>query len=362
MRLELTHGPLDARRLQAIAGLYGEFNRKYRDADFCRRLFDENPCGAALHAFALDGGGEIVGHYAVVPLDVVRDGRRRRAGKGEAFVVRADRRMETISVDGGAPIAIGLAMPLQLYRHALEQGLELVHMIAGPEVGLIHRLTGCREVAVRQPRAGLALRPFAPPPPGRSAWRRAAQTALATGQACASALARAATFPGLGATRCVSGAGLDAAWLARIVADLPAGDGWTLAVDAPLLAWLARTGGLELVALDDGSDDYALVCGRAGEGRVMEVVLWRQRSAGLRPALRLLAAVVRRAGELDDLRVEVPLTAAARDGERAGLRAAARLFCFQEREQAWGMYVRSADRYYLDPGHLRFTPFFYATF
>ena len=86
MELELTRGPLDERRLQAVAELYGRFNRKYGDPGFCHRLFDENPQGPSLHALVLDGPDEVVGHYAIVPLDILRDGQRRRAGKGEAFV------------------------------------------------------------------------------------------------------------------------------------------------------------------------------------------------------------------------------------------------------------------------------------
>jgi hypothetical protein len=72
--------------------------------------------------------------------------------------------------------------------------------------------------------------------------------------------------------------------------------------------------------------------------------------------------VARRAGRLDNLRVEVPLVAAGAGEERDRLRAAARLLCFRERAQASGMYLFTADSYYLDPRNIRFTPFFYATF
>jgi hypothetical protein len=362
MELELTRGPLHERRLRAVAELYGRFNRKYGDPGFCRRLFDENPQGPSLHALVLDGPGEVVGHYAIVPLDVLRDGQRRRAGKGEAFVVRPDRRAATLSVGRAEPIPIGLAMPLHLYRYALDQGLELVHMIASPEVGLIHRMTGCRSVAVPSLRAGLAIRPGGPAPARELAGARVARSALTLAHCGVSSLARAVTLSWLGRTRYQPVDALDAETLARIAQDARVTDGWTLAVDAPALTWMAKTGGLEVVALDDGLEDYAMVAARAGEGRVMETVLWRQRSRGLRPAVRLLAAVARRAGRLDNLRVEVPLVAAGAGEERDRLRAAARLLCFRERAQASGMYLFTADSYYLDPRNIRFTPFFYATF
>jgi hypothetical protein len=362
MELELIRGPLDERRLRAVAELYGGFNRKYGDPGFCHRLFDENPQGPALHALVLDGPGEIVGHYAIVPLDIVRDGQRRRAGKGEAFVVRPDQRSAMLSVEGAEPIPIGLAMPLRLYRHALDQGMELVHMIASPEVGLIHRMTGCRSLGVRSSRVGLGVRPGVPPAAGEPAGAHAVRSALTLAQCAASSLARAVTLSGLGRVRHQPVATLDAEALARIVLDARVAEGWTLAVDAPVLTWMARTGGLEVVALDDGLEDYAVVAARAGEGRVMETVLWRQRSRGLRPALRLLAAVAGRAGEQDDLRVEVSLAAAVEGEERERLRAAARLLCFRERAQVPGMVLFTADDYYLDPQNIRFTPFFYAIF
>jgi hypothetical protein len=362
VRFELTTGPLDERRLLAVAELYGRFNRKYGDPGFCHRLFDENPQGPSLHALVLDGPDEVVGHYAIVPLDILRDGQRRRAGKGEAFVVRPDRRTATLSVEGADPVPIGFAMPLHLYRHALDRGMELVHMIASPDVGLIHRMTGCRSLGVRSARAGLAVRSGVPSVAGEPAAAHLARSALTLAQCGASSLARAATLSWLGRVRHHPVAALDAEALARIASDARVADGWTLAVDAAALTWMAKTGGLEVVALDDGLEDYAVVAARAGEGRVMETVLWRQRSRGLRPALRLLAAVTRRAGEQDDLRVEVPLVAAPAGEERDRLSAAARLLCFRERAQVPGMYLFTADGYYLDPRNIRFTPFFYAIF
>jgi hypothetical protein len=206
------------------------------------------------------------------------------------------------------------------------------------------------------------VRPVAPFQAGESAAARVTRSALTLAQWGAAALARAVTRSGLGRVRHQPVATLDAEALARITLDARVADGWTVAVDAPVLAWMAKTGGLELIALDDGLEDYAVVAARAGDGRVMEAVLWRQRSRGLRPALRLLAAVARRALELDDLRVEVSLMAAAAGDERDRLRAAARLLCFRERAQVPGMHLFTADDYYLDPRNLRFTPFFHATF
>jgi hypothetical protein len=357
LELRLIRGPLDDAGLKAIADLYGEYSAKYRDPAFCRRLFNQNPAGYSLHAFLAGHSGRLVGHHAVIPMNVSVRGRPRAAGKAEAYVVHADFRKATVIADGRDQIA-SLALPLHLYRFALEQGMEVVHMLAPPEVGMIHRMAGCRPLPAPHTRARLALGPA----PAAADRRGALTAALATAQGVASRLAWTASLAWLGKTRRLSGADLDAALIARIVADLPAAGGWTIAVDAPTLAWLARTGDLEVIALDGKLDDYALVCGRAGEGRVMEVVLWMQRSASERAALRLLGAVVEAARRLDDLQVAVSHTAAPDPAMLDRLRAAERRLFFRERVQDSNVYVRSDLPYYLDPQYLSFTPFFYAVF
>src|SRR5262249_5024151 len=142
MNLVLLEGPLEERWRQAIARLYGPYNAKYADASFVRTLFDENPHRGSFHSFLLDDRGEPAGHYAVIPMDIVVAGERKRAGKGEAFVVRADARRESVAFAGMRPILAGPALQFHLFRHALERGLEVVHMIASGDVALVHRMSG----------------------------------------------------------------------------------------------------------------------------------------------------------------------------------------------------------------------------
>jgi hypothetical protein len=361
MELQLLKGPLDDARLAAIADLYGAYNRKYRDVAFCRRLFNENPHGYSLHALLVHESGRTVGHYGAIPIDILVDGERRLSGKGEAFVVHEGHRGATLSLPGEEPMACGLAMPLHLYRFARNQGMELVHMIADPAVGLIHRMTGCRALPIRHVKARLAVRPLPAPSPDRAAWRTVARTALAAGQSLLSGIA-AGALAGGPAARVWRGADLTPAALARIAADACPGAGWTVAVDAPLLAWLGSTGDLDVIALDEAMDDYAVVCGRVGDAPAREIVLWRQRSGGIPAAVRLLAAVVRHARHLGDATVACSHGAAWDAAELARLRAAGRHLFFHESERSANLYVHTADRYYLDAQNLRFTPIFYSVF
>ncbi len=362
MELRLEQGPLDEARLGAISLLYGEYNAKYRDPRFCRSLFNDNPRGYSLHAFLIDDGGAVAGHYAAIPMDVLAGGRRRLSGKGEAFVVRADQRAASVIVEGSEPMAAGLALPFFLYRFALAHGMELVHMIADPEVGLIHRLTGCHSLTVEHRRARLFLRRGRGGVRGAPPARTIVSAALEGGQRLLFDLARSLAGAGSGEVSTYSGVQLTPEILARVAGDVPEVDGWTLCVDSPMLAWLARSGDLRLIALGRAMEDYAVVCPRAGDGGAMEVLLWRQRSDGLEPALRLLSAVAAEARRLGDAMVGVSEGAAWRPDERARLTTAARRLFFRTVTQGSNMYVCTNDPYYRQPANLRFTPLFYGVY
>src|SRR5262249_42011809 len=156
------------------------------DASFVRTLFDENPHRGSFHSFLLDDRGEPAGHYAVIPMDIVVAGERKRAGKGEAFVVRADARRESVAFAGMRPILAGPALQFHLFRHALERGLEVVHMIASGDVALVHRMSGAHPLPTRHRRSGLVLRPAQLAESPRSPWRRALRGVLGAGQRTAS--------------------------------------------------------------------------------------------------------------------------------------------------------------------------------
>lgn len=358
--LRLLKGPLDESWLNAIARLYGKYNAKYRDPMFCRQLFNENPHGYSLHAFVVCEREEVVGHYAIIPLDVTVEGERKLSGKGEAFVVEPDYRRAVVNAPGHGPIARSSAVALQihLFRFALENGMELIHMIPTPEIGPLHRMTGCRPLAAEHLWAKLVIgrRPSTSAAHGRAAM----QHALAKLQGWASTLAQGALLARWGKAWKWLGPELSSERLASIAADVPAPKGWSVAIDLPLLRWMKETSELEVVALNEAMENYAVVSRRAGDGGGMEVLLWRQRSGGLRAALRLLSAVVREARRAGKVIVTFSDCAAWQDEERAYLRAAGRLLLFHERRRDAGTYVFTRDRYYIDPGKLHFTPFFYA--
>jgi hypothetical protein len=357
MNVEVMRGPLDEEGLRTIADLYGPFNARYSDPALVRELFNGNPHGNSVHAFATEDGKR-VGHYALVPREIVVQGERRLSGKGEAFAVHERYRDRLVS-SGNAPMPAGMALPLALYRHGLDHGIDPIHMIAEPAVGLLHRMTGCRAVAADHRRWRLVLDPATMIEATGSPTRALALRALAVVQRVAFEVS---AFPSA-ATRTWSGADLRPDRLDRVAAALPAIPGWTLQVDAPTLAWFARLGALTVVANGDDMRNHAILYARRGDARrSAELILWRLQEPKSSAAVRLLAAVVREAVRAGAGSVTVSENAAWTPGERAVLRAAARRLAFHERIQAAQLFVRTNDKYFVEPGHLVLTPFFYAAF
>lgn len=355
MDLALLQGPLETRRLQDIARLYGPYNRKYADPDFCARLFNQNPHGYSLHAFVTDAGGQAAGHYAVIPMTMVDAGARGLSGKGEAFVVDEAHRRDTVTL-GGRSLLCGPALQLALLDDALARGIEVVHMVAGRDVAVVHRMTGCRALGTQHLRSSLVLRPDQLDAREEPAWKGVLRGAAGAGQRAGSALVRGASLAAGAETRRWTGAELNPERLGRVASQLPPPAGWGLAIDVAMLTWMAAAGSLHLIALDDALESWALLCTSSGDGRLAEVLAWRERG-GTGAAVRLLAAVVECAAENGSAIVGFSDHAAPEPDERERLRAAGRTLLFREREQDTDLFIRAKSHDYDDPSRLQFTPF-----
>ncbi|MCA9793792.1 MAG: GNAT family N-acetyltransferase [Candidatus Eremiobacteraeota bacterium] len=127
--LVLLKGPLSPEHLQAVAALYGVTDGKYGSVEHCQLLFNRSPFGPTLHAFARDQD-KFVGHYCLIPYDLVVDGRQVKAAKGEALHVdSAYRRTEC----DGLPTSSALLEGAQ--RLAVQEGIEVSYaIVAAPGV------------------------------------------------------------------------------------------------------------------------------------------------------------------------------------------------------------------------------------
>ena len=143
VRIEVERAPLSTESLRAIGELYGQQDRKYRDVDYVRLLTEANPSGHSVHAFARTKEAS-VGHYMMIPLALTRAGTTGMSAKGEAFWVEEAFRTSRTR-DG---LLIGVALLDSSFTAAEADGVDVIHAVTRPEVGMLARLNGCREVPI----------------------------------------------------------------------------------------------------------------------------------------------------------------------------------------------------------------------
>jgi hypothetical protein len=313
-------GPLDARRLQWIAELYGAVDPKYRDRAQLEHLFLASPAGPGLHAFALDGERP-VGHCAVVPMTARRDGLPLLVGKVEALVVAAPYRGRR---DGAPPLAVELRE--RLYALADERGIEVLHAYVRPAVGRVLDLVPVRA----GPRSFVAvLRPDAVA--GKA---RVPAAGLAVIQGGLRAIARPLARSRFSVRR-VDAEDRD------LVQGPPAASGaWTVCAN-DVWAWCREAPALRVLAMTGSDRGRALVQLPGGRGDALRVVAWRSDRPTLRGAIGVAAAAARLAH--DQYAGRVVYQPWSEEVHGRTLAHACRLLGFVEREDFATLYVRGRD-------------------
>lgn len=336
IELRILRGPLHDGALQAIVDLYGPVDRKYEDIAFARHQFANNVYGWSLHAFAYDAG-RAVGHCALLPIPARFGAETVVSGKFEALAVLPKYQSST-TADGRL---VGLALVADLYARAAEEGFAILHDLAQPELGLMHRMHGARRVSVPwstfvgvgdRRQLGALGNGRAVAGAALAFWQRAMQ--LASSAASGSAYVREAKPS-------------DEPPEARA---LPSG-AWTIEA-ADMWEWLVGTGLLAWV--EEPSGGRALIRAPGPAAQASELLDWRPAGRPLAGAVATINAIARigRAGR--SVRVADP----AGDAE---LRRAARLLGFLRAREPLTLYVKSL-RSDIDGASVRVTPFFFATF
>jgi len=336
-------GPVTDEELGWIAGLYGAVDSKYSSTDFVRHQVVDNPFGWSAHVFVLDDG-RAVGHCCAVPFSARRGGTTLVAGKIEAVVVAAEYRGRR--ADGRN---LATEMLSRLYPFGIECGMDGLFGFAPPHVARVHVRAGCHEVPADAPAYTLLTHAAAYARSEVSARRRATVELLGAAQAITSRVPRLVAGPS--GFRVETPAPTDAE-LAAANVDTAA---WTVS-GADAWEWFAGSGTLEVLELPGQSGSRALVRIPQTGASPAQIVAWRPRSRGLRPALRLLDAAARLARErgAPTLRFQ-PWPG---DGGNGSLARACALAGLVRRPEA-PLVVYSPDAGF---DRLRVTPFLYVTF
>jgi hypothetical protein len=350
-------GPLEDGRLTWIADLYGRADAKYRALPYLRNRFVENPFGWSLHAFALDGETP-VGHCAVVPMKARMGTRAPVTGKVEALFIEEPYRGEVRLADGSERM-LAVALLSALYAFADESGIEVLHAYANADLGVLHRLLGCRRLSVGEATYVAVTRPIEFAERTSSLARKAAGVGLFAGQTAlressylaARLLARSWNGPLLR-----EGADDDA----ELGETAPAGDRrWTIS-GSDSWSWYLGSGLIRILTVPGPAGCRAVVLLPEGGGGALRIVSWSPRRTGLLPALLLLGAagrLGRRVGAAT-LRFQ-PWPSQTGNGTLA---RACKLLGWIRREDFTTLYVRSRSRALVEGDPIALTPYFYVTF
>lgn len=336
IELHILRGPLQDGALQAVVDLYGPVDRKYADIDFARHQFVHNVYGWSLHAFAYDAGSA-VGHCALLPIPARFGAETVVSGKFEALAVLPEYQSSTLA-DGRL---VGLALVADLYARAADEGFAILHDLAQPELGLMHRMHGARRVPVPWPTfVGAGDRRYLG---ALGSGRALAGTTLAYWQRAA----QLAATPAFGSARVRDVKPSDEPPRTR---DVPS-DAWTIEA-ADMWEWLVETGLLAWV--EEPSGGRALIRAPGPASQASELLDWRPGGRPLAGAVATINVVARIGRVGRSVRIADP----AGDAE---LRRAARLLGLIRAREPLMVYVKSL-RSDIDGTNVAVTPFFFATF
>ena len=356
--LEFQRGPLEHAALEWVSNLYGRVDPKYRSLEFLRHLFADNPAGSSFHVFAIDSSrSDPVGHCAIIPL-VVRNGSDRIvSGKVEAFFLEEDARTLEVHVAGGVqPLAI--AMLAALYDLAEAEGIAMLHAISNEELGVLHRLVGCR----RRTLPGTVFISLGRSPASRAResrlLKRVAVSVIGVAQRMTAAVAyvvsKAATGSWGSTTVRIATAGD-----LPDVACRPTCDIWTVA-PGDAWEWWIGGGAFRVVAWPGMPGTSALVREGSGTGEFDQLIAWHPSRGTLWEAILCVSTLQRLAVLHGRAGARVHMWPGL--GGMRWIELACRLAGYLPRRERLTMYVRSPSPDRWGQARLEPSPFFYLGF
>lgn len=269
--------------LQHIGVLYGRnVDRRYTDLQFTHKIFNCNPAGNAVYAFAFDGR-QPVGCYTAIPMEAVRDDHCFLAAKGEALYVRPEYR------------PAGLFVLPRAHAFALAHGVSLLFGLTNERAGTMVQHLGFRKVTHRFQHRVRLLRPSDidqfKGSRMQSAVGRIVTTAQQSMSQLAATLARAANmniqvnptdhleyaFTHVRHARQVNSNGL-----------------WSVTQTEASLRWRHSAGLIDILTADPSGQDHLIIT-RGYPGRKVELVACNIRDLSLLRAVRVLHFVIAKA-------------------------------------------------------------------
>ena len=160
LNLRIVQGPLEDRLNEAILSGYNSFYRFPMSPENYRRWTQENPEGPACHALLQTDGGELAGHFCLIPFRMKYGDAEVIAAKTEYYFIKRDYRTERIHGFEGSPWPAAVVLLAQLYRHCRTLNWDPCIASCPRGVDVLHRMAGCRPVTFPLFECLLVLRPL----------------------------------------------------------------------------------------------------------------------------------------------------------------------------------------------------------
>lgn len=348
MEIRIVRGPLPTALLQAIASLYGRVDAKYSSPDYCRYLFNANPFGYSIHAFAYEDETP-VGHISLIPMWIDTPRGSRISYKAEAFYVPEEHRDAWVEVEDDE-LPLGLALPKVLYASVFREEAAVIHLLADDGIGKIHRYAGCVPVTVMARERFLILDPGVYLSREASMPRRLLIRLAHLYQSL------------LGAVCCRT-------WRSKYQVDntlsedfagIPStrGSGWTVSMDKGYREWLLGSPFIRVYSVDKQA--CCVVKLSEYPGRNCEILSWVCQAGARRRFSAILQKVIA------DAKARKASAVVARSFSQSGLPKELESLLFQAgflvKSTPLRCFIRADDPYYLDPQNLSYSPFFYSQF
>ena len=352
--IELIKGPINEEMLTAITLLYGLIDPRYKDISFCKNIFNDNPCGYSFHAFAYYEE-MIVGHCAVIPLEIVNKGEIVLSGKAEAFYLKEEYKRNTLD----KKIPIGIALPLKLYNFAIENGLHIIHLIAADDVGNIHRLCGCEKLKL----SGYIFYHFINNEYLNVSFEHLSRIGkimiriLTTYQYIIYYLWRIiiATTKNKDNFSMISRDNEKELSLIARKNQIPKNK-WSIRKDAIFLKWLMKYG-IQIIKINKNNSDYVIIQNNYFSGYPLNIIEISIEDNKIMAYIKMLIFIIQKAREQKSSCIKISSFISANDNYK--LFNMLKLVGFIKKKSDISLYIKSNNKYYIDINHIIFTPYFY---
>lgn len=355
MDIKLIKGPLCQEFLEAIASLYGSYDNKYKSVDFCRIQFNENPSGYSLHAFACDRN-KIVGHIAVIPIEIYVNGERQLSGKAEAFCVKEKYRTKLI--DGSY---IGIILPTELFKFAIDEGIEVIHLIANEKVGMIHKTAGCKKINIHSKNFIFFINKYTESLRNKIVLKMIFRIIFITQRWMYKFLYLISLFfPKI----TINNVSHENEEIYKIQFEIKPDnnlfikDKWSIAKSKSNILWFFRTGIIDVYRIGNSNEEYIILRKNLTPNGVVEIVDCRLNiKSGFPNLIFLLCYIIQRAEK-----EKASMIIISDQVLSSKLKIVIRFFGFLKKTSKIGFYVKSNEQFFLREENILFNPFFYATF